>query len=97
MRHEPDYRSGQYINRELGLYLGWVCRPAIPSDCLPVISRNNDVVLIFHGENYPTDEGSSGTTSASRPGQPWDAHHLLVASLLTFEEEESFCLMIDME
>ena len=77
MRHEPDYRSGQYINRELGLYLGWVCRPAIPSDCLPVISRNNDVVLIFHGENYPTDEGSSGTTSASRPGQPWDAHHLL--------------------
>lgn len=77
MRHEPDYRSGQYINPELGLYVGWACRPSISSDCLPVISRNKDVVLILHGENYPTDQGSSETTSASRVGEPGDAHHLL--------------------
>src|SRR6266496_3420512 len=52
MCHEKFYNSGQYINEELGLYAGWICHKGAFSDCMPLISRNNDVVLIFQGENY---------------------------------------------
>src|SRR5437667_12787755 len=52
MRHETFYNSGQYINEDLGLYAGWICHRGAFSDCMPVIGRNKDVVLIFHGENY---------------------------------------------
>src|SRR5947208_5027286 len=56
MRHEPFYNSGQYINKDLGLYAGWICHQGAFSDCMPVISANKDVVLIFHGENYLDSE-----------------------------------------
>jgi len=77
MRHESDYRSGQYVSRELGLYVGWMCRPGTPADCMPVISRNRDVVLIFYGENHLTNQSSSGTSNAPSVGQPGDTDYLL--------------------
>lgn len=76
MRHESDYRSGQYVNRELGLYVGWMCRPT-SSDNMPVISRNKDVVLIFHGEHHLTNHGSSGTSGPPSVGESSEAHYLL--------------------
>ena len=77
MRHESDYHSGQYVCRELGLYVGWMCRPSTSADYIPVVSRNGDVVLVFYGENYPTNKSSSGTYSANSVGGPRDSHHLL--------------------
>jgi len=77
MRHESDYRSGQYVSRELGLYVGWMCRPSTSADCVPVISRNKDVVLIFYGENYLSDHSPSGTATAPSVGEPGDTHYLL--------------------
>jgi len=77
MRHESDYRSGQYVSRELGLYVGWMCRPSTSADCVPVISRNKDVVLIFYGENYLTDHSPSGTASSPSVGELGDTHYLL--------------------
>ena len=52
MRHESFYRGGEYINKDLGLYLGWMGHQGGFSDCMPLVSRDNDVVLIFQGENY---------------------------------------------
>src|SRR5437016_11733451 len=77
MRHEPDYHSGQYVNRELGLYVGWMCRPSTRSHCVPVISRSKDAVLIFHGENYLPNNGCSKATSPFKVGETDGAHDLL--------------------
>ncbi len=60
MCHEKFYNSGQYINEELGLYAGWSCHQGAFSDCMPLISRNNDIVLIFHGESHLSDDSVQG-------------------------------------
>jgi asparagine synthase (glutamine-hydrolysing) len=52
MRHETFYNSGEYINEDLGIWAGWICHKGAFSDCMPLISRNKHVVLIFQGENY---------------------------------------------
>jgi asparagine synthase (glutamine-hydrolysing) len=72
MRHESDYRPGQYINPDLGLYVGWMCPPSASADYAPVISKNKDVVLIFHGENHLTNDDSSATCSAHNTREPGD-------------------------
>jgi asparagine synthase (glutamine-hydrolysing) len=82
MRHEDFYRSGQYVRKDLGLYVGWTCHEASFSDCMPLVSQNEDVVLIFHGENYP-DEQTVGRLRRSGS----DANHLTAAYLIELYEE----------
>src|SRR5437867_3693536 len=55
MRHEGFYRSGQYVNRDLGVYVGWMCHENAFADCMPLISHDNNTILIFQGENYLDD------------------------------------------
>lgn len=50
--HEPSYRSGSYINEDLGLYAGWVCHGDSFADCMPVMNAGKDIVLLFYGENF---------------------------------------------
>ncbi len=57
MRHETYYVGNQYVNRELGLYLGWWSHPSSLGESMPLKSRNKRFVLIIIGENYP-DDGS---------------------------------------
>jgi asparagine synthase (glutamine-hydrolysing) len=52
MRHEPHYSGGQYINRDVGLYVGWMCHQGAFDDCLPLVSSDRNTILIFHGEHY---------------------------------------------
>jgi asparagine synthase (glutamine-hydrolysing) len=52
MMHEPFYKSGTYLNNQLGLSLGWVCHEGSFSDCMPVCNENRDVYLGFAGENF---------------------------------------------
>jgi asparagine synthase (glutamine-hydrolysing) len=52
MRHEEFYRGGKYINRDVGLYVGWMGQRGSFADCMPLVGREGDVVLIFQGENY---------------------------------------------
>ena len=77
MRHESDYRSGQYVNRDLGLYVGWMCPPNASGHYAPVISKSKDVVLIFHGENHLSNEDPSGTCSAHSTRELDDTSYLL--------------------
>ena len=55
MMHEKFYTSGKYINRQIGLRIGWVCHKDSFSDCLPIWNEKKDICLIFSGENF-TDE-----------------------------------------
>jgi asparagine synthase (glutamine-hydrolysing) len=52
MVHEPSYSFGKYINKNLGLYIGWVCHNGSFSDCMPVWNESEDVCLIFSGEDF---------------------------------------------
>jgi asparagine synthase (glutamine-hydrolysing) len=66
MRHESFYAGNRYINKELGLYAGWMCHQGAFSDCMPLVNRNKDSLLIFHGENYLDDKSAA---RLRRPGQ----------------------------
>src|SRR6266496_5285257 len=56
MRHEKFHRSGKYVNSDMGIYVGWTCHERSFADCMPLVSRRKDLVLIFHGENYVDQE-----------------------------------------
>src|SRR5215475_6400127 len=59
MRHETFYRGGHYVNRSAGLCVGWVCQEGSFADCMPLVTRQKDVVLIFQGENHLSEEMQS--------------------------------------
>ena len=52
MRHEDFYHGGEYVNATSGVYVGWMSLEGAFADCMPLVNRKNDIVLIFHGENY---------------------------------------------
>ena len=52
MRHESDYAADQYVNAELGLYLGWVSHPCSLGHWMPVVSADKRYVLIILGEHF---------------------------------------------
>jgi asparagine synthase (glutamine-hydrolysing) len=52
MRHEPFYTSGTYANDALGCYIGWVCHPGSYCDCMPLRSKDGNLLLFFYGEHH---------------------------------------------
>lgn len=70
MRHETYYVGNQYVNRDMGLYLGWLSHPRSLGECMPLISPDKRFVLIFVGENYPdhcdpVSQGGNGILDAN--------------------------------
>jgi asparagine synthase (glutamine-hydrolysing) len=62
MCHEPFYSSGRYINRELGLAIGWTSATSVERI---VWSRRKDICLIISGEIFSlngTEKDSAGRT-----------------------------------
>jgi asparagine synthase (glutamine-hydrolysing) len=56
MRHGKRYCGNQYVNEDIGLYTGWMGHRGGLADCMPLITRNKNAVLIFQGENYQESE-----------------------------------------
>ena len=52
LRYEPSYTDGTYINKDLGLWSGWVCHEGTFGDCLPVWNEKKDICLLFSGEDF---------------------------------------------
>ncbi len=77
MRHDNSYRGGTYVNQECGLYVGWMFQNGTSSNRMPLINENRDVVMIFQGESYATDESSHGIPISASTAEPCDAHGLL--------------------
>ena len=66
MRHESFYRSGVYVDEELGLYAGWSVIEDSFADGMPLHDPKRGVTVIFSGEEYghrdltlSTDESQS--------------------------------------
>ncbi len=55
MIHEPFYRSGSYINEELGLYVGWTCHQDSYADSMPITNDTGEIILLFTGEHFSDD------------------------------------------
>lgn len=64
MKHEPFYKSGIYVNEDLGVYAGWVCHPGSYADCMPAINPAQNIVLIFGGEHF-SDVPAGGLPKAT--------------------------------
>jgi asparagine synthase (glutamine-hydrolysing) len=77
IRHETHYTGGQYVNPELGLYVGWTNHQRAFSDCMPLINRQEDVVLIFQGENFLDDESRSRLKRVGGINGDSNAHYLI--------------------
>jgi asparagine synthase (glutamine-hydrolysing) len=54
--HEPFYRTGKYVDGELGVFVGWACHQDSFADCNPVTNEGKDLVMIFSGENFTDRE-----------------------------------------
>src|SRR5690242_8232908 len=52
MRHESHHRGGQRLFVQAGICVGWMAHQGGFDDCMPLISRTKDIVLIFQGENF---------------------------------------------
>jgi asparagine synthase (glutamine-hydrolysing) len=77
MRHEKFYRSGQYLNKDVGVYVGWMCHERSFADCMPLVSRRKNSILIFQGENYVDQETLSGLPDSGNGVDDSSAQYLL--------------------
>jgi len=53
IRHESFYKTGTWIDKSLGVYVGWAARTSSFCDDMPLGNERGDVVLVFSGEEYP--------------------------------------------
>src|ERR1022692_3726172 len=53
MRHESHYVGGRYVNKDIGLYVGWLSHRGTLGDGMPMMSHDKRVVLIIVGEHFP--------------------------------------------
>ncbi len=53
LRHETSYKTGTYIDEDLGVYVGWIARQSPFSAAMPLRNTRGDVTLVFSGEEFP--------------------------------------------
>jgi asparagine synthase (glutamine-hydrolysing) len=56
LRYDPDFRSGEFVQEEAGLYAGWTCHAGSAADCMPVTNETRDLALLISGETHPDPE-----------------------------------------
>jgi asparagine synthase (glutamine-hydrolysing) len=53
IRHEPFYKTGTWMDKSLGVYVGWTALKHSFSDGMPLSNERGDVMLVFAGEEFP--------------------------------------------
>ena len=77
MSYEPFYSRGLYVNEMLGLYAGWLVHPKSFSDCMPVVSEDRNIALLFHGELFAAEDQLASSRHAGHRFSKWNASHLV--------------------
>src|SRR5215470_16691630 len=77
MRHESHYSGGHYLDEDLGLYVGWMAHRGSFADCMPLVSGDKNVVIIFQGENYLDAASRSRLISSAKRADESNARYLL--------------------
>jgi asparagine synthase (glutamine-hydrolysing) len=57
IRHERFYSTGTWMDKSMGVYVGWTALKGAFSDGMPLFNEKEDVSLIFSGEEY-SDPGA---------------------------------------
>ena len=63
IRHESYYVGGQYVNRDIGLYAGWLSHPGTLGETMPLISHDKQRVLIIVGEHFRSSSQANASNS----------------------------------
>ncbi len=53
LHHENFYVTGLWVEKSLGVYVGWIVRKDSFSDGMPLRNERGNVVLVFSGEEFP--------------------------------------------
>ena len=77
MMHESSYTSGSYINKQLGLCVGWICHAGSFTDCMPVWNETKDVCVIFSGEDFTDPTEIEGLRTRGHACNLEDASYLV--------------------
>src|SRR5688572_23749135 len=77
LRHTPESNSGTYVDESAGLWVGWVCHRDAYSDCMPLVAKNEEVVIVFHGEHYADSDEGRRLKDAGYAAEPGTARYLL--------------------
>jgi asparagine synthase (glutamine-hydrolysing) len=52
MMHEEYYNYGKFTNKEIGVYIGWVCHKNSFVDCMPIWNEEKNKCLFVYGEIF---------------------------------------------
>jgi asparagine synthase (glutamine-hydrolysing) len=77
MMHEWFYTSGTYVNDQFGLWIAWICHDGSFSDCLPVWNEEQNVCLIFAGEDFADPSDIECLRTKGHKFEPDDASYLV--------------------
>lgn len=77
LQHDPTSKTGTYTDESIGLWAGWVSHRDSYADCMPLVAGNKDVVIIFHGEHYPSTEQVCLVSAAGFRTESRNAEYLL--------------------
>ena len=67
MYKRNEFASGTYVDEKLHVYVGWTSHRGSYTDCLPVRSAADDLVLFFAGEHFAPD-GAEEESPAAKAG-----------------------------
>lgn len=62
IQHENFYVAGTWVDESLGLYVGWVARKHSFPDGMPIRCDQDNLTLIFSGEDFSVSQACQGTT-----------------------------------
>jgi asparagine synthase (glutamine-hydrolysing) len=77
MMHEPFYISGEYLNDEIELAVGWVNHEGSFSDGMPLWNEKQDLCLIFQGEDFADASEISELKAKGHEFRSRDASYLI--------------------
>lgn len=77
MMHEPYYKSGVFTNENLNISAGWVSIKNSFADCMPVVNRNKDLILIYAGENFVDAENNIDFNDKAKGAPSTNAQYLI--------------------
>jgi asparagine synthase (glutamine-hydrolysing) len=77
LAHKPSYNTGKYVNKELGVYVGWGCHDRSFADCMPIWNETRDVCLLFSGEDFQSSADVTRLKQTGHRFEPSNASYLV--------------------
>jgi asparagine synthase (glutamine-hydrolysing) len=77
VQHEAFYNSGTWIDESLGVYVGWTALKGSFSDSMPLSNEQQNVCLIFSGEEYPDPRSAQQLRTHGHHLRPSESEYLV--------------------